>query len=173
MLSSATDGSGRAGLAGAAEKITVIWALAGGALLLCVVLINVISIVGSIFWKPFPGDFELTEMGVAVAAFSFLPYCQLTGANVTADIFTSRASARWVAVFRLAASVVAIGFALLLIWRMSAGMMSQRQYGYTTAILQIPIWWAYVPTLASLALLAAASCQTMAESGRDVLLAKA
>ena len=61
---------------------------------------NAISVTGSaVFGRPFPGDFELTEMGVAVAAFSFLPYCQLTGANVTADIFTSGASRAWIAIF--------------------------------------------------------------------------
>ncbi|MCY3879521.1 MAG: TRAP transporter small permease [Rhodobacteraceae bacterium] len=166
-MRTSADHDHRAGIAGAVETIATWWAIAGGLLLLAVILVNVISIVGGIFWKPFPGDFELTEMGVAVVAFSFLPFCQLTGANVTADIFTSRATPRWIALFKLLASLVAIGFALLLIWRMSAGMLSQRQYGYTTAILQLPIWKAYVPALVSLALLIVAGIVTLAESGRE------
>lgn len=153
----------RVGFASAVETLAVYFALSGGFLLLCVVFINVLSTVGSIFLKPFPGDFELTEMGVAVAVFSFLPYCQLTGANVTADIFTSRASSQWIARFKLLASIVATGLALLLIWRMSDGMMSQLQYRYTTTILQIPIWYAYIPAIASLILLAAVSLLTMIE----------
>ncbi len=161
-----SDASRRSGLAGAAASVINGWAIAGGVLLLAVVLVNVASVVGRIFGQPFPGDFELTEMGVAIAAFSFLPYCQLSNANVTADIFTAKASERWIAVFRLVASIVALRFALLLAWRMFYGMADQRTYGYTTAILQVPIWWAYVPCLVSLVLLAAASLITSAESGR-------
>ena len=157
----------RAGVFGAAETLIHGWAIAGGLILLAVVLVNVLSVLGSIFWAPFPGDFELTEMGVAVAAFAFLPFCQLTDANVTADIFTARASHRWISGFRLAASVVALGFALLLAWRMYYGMGDQRTYGYTTAILQIPIWWAFVPILVSLVLMALASLITLIESGRS------
>ncbi len=54
-------------------------------------------------------------------------------------------------------SLVALGFALLLLWRMYYGMLDQRDYGYTTAILQVPIWCAFVPILISLALLALAA----------------
>src|SRR3546814_20911353 len=64
------------------------WALLGGLVLVAVVLINVLSVIGGVVWRPFPGDFEMTEIGIAVAAFAFLPYCHLTGANVNADIFT-------------------------------------------------------------------------------------
>lgn len=158
------EDSRRAGWTGAAARLIEGWALAGGVVLLMVVVINVITVLGTIFWKPFPGDFELTEIGVAVAAFAFLPWCQLTGANVTADIFTARASRAWVARFTLAGALVALLFSLLLLWRMWAGMISQRDYDYMTAILQVPIWWAFVPALVSLALLALASLVTLAEN---------
>lgn len=139
-----------------------VWALAGGAVLCGVVAINVLGVVGAAFGAPFPGAFELTEMGVAVAAFAFLPYCQLTDANVTADIFTSRAPARVVALLRRIAGVLALGIAGSLLWRMYAGMLDQRAYDYTTAILQVPIWWAYLPALVSLALLVIAAALTIA-----------
>ncbi|MGG7645955.1 TRAP transporter small permease [Rhodovulum sp. YNF3179] len=157
---------GRTGWAGAAETIIHGWALLGGLILMAVVAMNVLSVLGGIFWKPFPGDFEMTQMGVAVAAFAFLPFCQLTDANVTADIFTARASPRWVAGFRFAASLVAMLFAALLVWRMYLGMMDQREYGYTTTILQVPIWIAFLPILVSLVLLAVAALITFVESGR-------
>jgi TRAP-type C4-dicarboxylate transport system permease small subunit len=161
-----SEPSRRPGLVGAAEWVIHAWAIAGGVVLLAVVLVNVLSVAGSIFWRPFPGDFELTEMGVAVAAFSFLPFCQLTDANVTADIFTARASTRWVAIFRVAAGIVALIFAGLLAWRMFYGMSDQREYGYTTAILQVPVWWAYVPCILSLVLLAVAALITLRDDGR-------
>jgi len=166
-----TKGAGprRSGLAGAAARLINLWALLGGVMLLAVVAVNVTSVIGGIVWKPFPGDFELTEIGVAIAAFAFLPYCQLRGANVTADIFTARAPPRLLAAFALFAAAVALGFAALLVWRMSAGMLSQREYGYTTAILSFPVWIGFVPILVSLVLLTAAAAITLADSLRDCL----
>lgn len=162
------DRDGRAGPFGLARFVITAWALLGGVVLAAVVLVNVVSVAGAIVWKPFPGDFEMTEVGVAVAAFAFLPYCQLTGANVTADIFTSGASPRWIAAFSLLASIVALGFSLLLLWRMYLGMLDQKAYGYTTAILQFPHWVAFLPILASLALLAVASLITLLEGAREM-----
>ncbi|MGC9368319.1 MAG: TRAP transporter small permease [Paracoccaceae bacterium] len=152
-----------AGFPGAVRRLATGWAVLGGVPLLVVVAINMISVIGGIFGTPFPGDFELTEMGVAVAAFAFLPYCQATGANVTADIFTSGASTRWIAFFTLLGSLAALAFSAILIWRMSLGMLDQKEYDYTTAILQIPHWWAFLPILVSLALLALAALATLLE----------
>lgn len=154
----------RAGLSSLARNAITGWALFGGIVLALVVLINVISVIGGVVWKPFPGDFEMTEVGVAVAAFAFLPYCQMVGANVTADIFTSGASERALGFFSLLASIVALGFSLLLLSRMYYGMLDQKAYNYTTAILQFPHWIAFVPILISLALLAIASVITLSES---------
>ena len=96
----------RAGPSRLARVVIELWALLGGGVLCAVVLINVYStVMGALFSAPFPGDFEMTEVGIAVAVFAFLPYCQITGANVTADIFTARASARTVAVLKFAADI--------------------------------------------------------------------
>lgn len=153
---------------GLVSRIITGWALAGGVVLLLVVLMHTWSVIGNQFGIPFPGDFEMTEIGVAIAAFSFLPYCQLTGANVTADIFTSRASERWVAIFSLCGSIVALVFALLLLWRMYAGMLDQKSYGYETAVLQFPNWIGWVPVMVSLALLAVASISTLRDDLRQI-----
>ena len=140
-----TDASNtEAGPAGLASRIITGWALAGGVVLMMVVFMNT--------WS--------------VAAFAFLPYCQLTGANVSADIFTSGASARWVAIFSLVGSLVAFGFSLLLLWRMWAGMLDQKEYGYTTAILQVPHWIVFIPILVSLGLLAVAAAITLSDEAR-------
>ncbi len=161
------DAQGRAGVIGAARWVIHSWALLGGLVLLAVILMNVASVIGGVFWKPFPGDFELTEVGVAIAAFAFLPYCQLTDSNVTADIFTAKAPPRLIAKFKLLAAAVAFAFSLLLLWRMFEGMQSQKEYGYMTAILQFPIWFAFVPILISLALLAIASVISFFDAGRQ------
>ncbi|NHF71794.1 TRAP transporter small permease [Paracoccus xiamenensis] len=163
----ADEAPGRRGLAAAIARLATGWAILGGVVLLAVVAINAVSVLGAAFGTSFSGDFELTEMGVAVAVFAFLPYCQLTDANVTADIFTARASPRVVAGLRALASLVAFGFGCLLLWRMYPGMVDQRDYNASTAILQIPIWWAYLPILASLLLLAATALLTLIEDLRE------
>ena len=144
-----------------------LWALAGGLLLLGVALMTSWSAAsGWALSRPLPGDVELTEMLVAVAAFAFLPYCQLTGANVTADVFTARAGARTLALLALLSAAIALAFSVLLAWRMYAGLLDYRQYVETTTILRVPIWYAYVPALASLVLLAAACLVSMRDALR-------
>lgn len=158
-------GAGR-GLAATVAGLAAGWALLGGGVLLAVVALNVVSVLGGLVGLPVPGDVEMTEIGVAVAAFAFLPYAQIARANVSADIFTARAAPRRVAQMRLAGSMAALLFAVLLIWRMSAGMADQRTYGYTTAILQFPVWLAFLPVLVSLVLLALAALVTLGEDAR-------
>ena len=166
--------SGPAGRFRPARSLITAWALLGGLVLVGVALVNAYSILaGAIVDKPFPGDFELTEMGAAVAAFCFLPYCQLAGANVSADIFTMRAGPRAVAVMSVLAAIVAVVFAAILLWRMSAGLLDYREYEQFTGILEIPIWWAFVPALISLALLVLASAITLVEAFGDVARTKA
>ena len=161
----ADAGAERAGRFGPARSLITAWALLGGLVLVGVVLVNAWSILaGAIVNKPFPGDFELTEMGAAVAAFCFLPYCQLVGANVSADIFTMRAGPRAIALMSVLASVIAVAFAAIALWRMSAGLLDYREYEQFTGILEIPIWWAFVPALVSLALMVLASVITLVEA---------
>jgi len=154
-----------AGLHSLALRISDGWAMVGGAFLLAVVIINVVSIVGTatIGWAV-PGDFELTEMGVAVAAFSFLPFCQIRGHNVTADIFTQNAPLSVLRFFRFLAALVALVFAVLMVWSTYRGMMDQMNYQYTTAILQIPKWWGFAMALASFCLLVLSSFATLLDA---------
>ena len=173
----ADGGAGRVGPFGPTRSVLTGWitgwALVGGLVLVGVVLINAWSILaGAIIDKPFPGDFELTEMGAAVAAFCFLPYCQLVGANVSADIFTMRAGPRSVALMSVLAAVIAVVFAAILLWRMSAGLQDYREYEQFTGILEIPIWWAFVPILVSLALLVVASVLTLLEAVGEIARTK-
>ncbi|MFT7026518.1 MAG: TRAP-type C4-dicarboxylate transport system permease small subunit [Paracoccaceae bacterium] len=162
-------GEGRGPVGRVLARLVEWWALAGGAVLLAVVVMNSASVFGAFAANlPVPGDFELTEMGICIAAFGFLPYCQMVGANVTADIFTEGAGPRLRGVFAFAAALVALLFASLLLWRMWAGMLDKMEYGETTAILQLPHWPAYLPILVSLALLAAASLMSLGDAWRAI-----
>ena len=158
---------------GFVARVIEVWALLGGFVLLGIVLMVAWSATrGFFFDRPLQGDVEMTEMWVAVAAFMFLPYCQLTGANVTADIFTARAGPRTVALLELVSAAVALGFSVLLLWRMYYGLLDYREYVETTTTLHVPIWYAYVPALISLALLALASLVTVRNALRAWKIAR-
>jgi len=164
-----TQDTGGAGN-GLLRRVIEWWALAGGIILLGVALMTAWSAAsGWLLGKPLAGDFELTEIFVAVAIFAFLPYCQLTDANVTADLFTARAGPRAIAAFTLFAALLALAIAVLLTWRTWAGLLDYRRYVETTAILKIPIWTAYVPALASLLLLILACLVSLRDSWRALL----
>ena len=152
------------------RKLVTVWALFGGSILLLIVFLNVSSIIGSIFLKPLPGDFELTKIGVAVAIFCFLPYCQLHRQNVSAEIFTSWVNVKTRFLLDIIASILAFLFSVLLVWRMFEGMLDQKAYNYTTTILQFPIWITYIPVLLSLFLLVGASLMTLNQDLNSGLL---
>jgi TRAP-type C4-dicarboxylate transport system permease small subunit len=168
-----SDGAPEAaeGPQGLLRRLVEFWALLGGLLLLAIALMTAWSATSAwLFGKPLPGDVEMVEMLTALSVFMFLPYCQLTGANVTADLFTQGAGPRTIAFLTLLGAVIALGFSLVLLWRMYYGLLDYRQYVETTTILRIPIWYAYPPALASLALLAAAAVASVREALRDFRL---
>ena len=165
MAAASPDARGWARFDDLARRAIEGWALLGGALLVIIALMNTWSVISlAVLGFPVPGDFELVQMGVAVVAFSFLPYCQLKGANVTADIFTAGASRVTVAAFTLLAALVAAFFSVILLWKMSDGMVSYLRYREVTTILNIPQWIAFPPILASLALLVLAAGVTLHEA---------
>lgn len=110
--------------------------------------------------KPIPGDYELAKHTIAIAIFTFLPYCQLIGANVTVDIFTEEMSHRAKSAMAAFSSLIAGLFALLLLRQMSYGFADYLRYPETTATLGVPLWTAFPPILFSLLLLLVAAILT-------------
>lgn len=150
------------------RKLIEIWALLGGILLLGVVLVTAWSlltdIVGS---RPVPGENEIVQVGIAVAVFAFLPYCQLSGANISADIFTSRTGPRAIAVFTLIGALVALAFSIILAWRTWDGLLDYHELLETTPIMQFPLWYAFVAVFLSIVLLVIAAAISVYESFED------
>jgi hypothetical protein len=117
-------------------------AIAGGCLLLLGAALVTASVLRRwLTYTAIPGDFELVQMGLAVAVFAFLPLCQLRGTNIVVDSFTTRAPAwlqagldgLWALVYALVAGLVG--------WRMVAGTRDAFVSGTTTMVLALPIGW--------------------------------
>ena len=148
-------------------------ALAGGIVLLALILLTTLSTAGRSISKTLHHDFfetnftglsqwlldlgfgeingsyELLEAGVAFAIFSFLPICQFYGAHATVDIFTSflpRRANRWIAAFW---EVVLAAVIILIVLQLYGGMERYIRNGQTTLFLQFPVWWAYAASFAA------------------------
>lgn len=81
------------------------FAVAGGVVLAGMALVTVVSVVGralsGVGLAPVRGDFELVQIGCALAVFWSLPLAQLRRAHVTVDILSERFGARVHAVLGL------------------------------------------------------------------------
>ncbi len=154
----------RARLEGLAHSIITVWALLGGVVLVALVLLTSASaMMNLLFGTPILGDFEITKHGVAIAAFAFLPYCQLTYANVTVDIFTERMSDRAKSAMVLMSSLIALIVAVLLFRQMWLGMIDYIRYPVHMVSVPVALWTAFPPALVSLALLSVAALMTAGE----------
>ena len=143
---------------------------AGGAVLVALILLTVTSIVlRELTGRPIPGDFELVEIGCAVAMFAFLPYCQLVGGNVMVEFVTARAPAPLRGLLDTLSNLAYTAIAALLAWRLALGGRDIFSYSETTMVLGVPVWWAFVPIVLSVALLAATCAYTTWRSARRVL----
>jgi TRAP-type C4-dicarboxylate transport system permease small subunit len=104
---------------------------------------------------------------MAVAIFSFLPYCQIVRGNVIVDLFTTRASPRTRAMLDAAGNLLYTAIAALLTWRGALGGLEVRGYGETTMVLRVPVWWGYVPAVLCLAFLTLVCAYTVRRSLRE------
>lgn len=156
-------------LAAVARVLIRLWALIGGLIMFALALMTAASALSNLlFNKPFAPDYELTKHFTAIAVFAFLPWCQLSGANVTVDIFTEGMGPRAKAMMAVFSSVFAIAFSILLLSQMSSGFLGYLKYPEVTAVLKLPLWTAFPPILLSLALLLVAALITVCESVSSV-----
>jgi TRAP-type C4-dicarboxylate transport system permease small subunit len=126
-------------------------AITGGLVLTALVLLMVFSVIGrALIWaglSSIHGDYELVEAGVGFAIFAFLPWAHLTRGHAIVSIFTDFAGARinaWILVVTDALMLVVAAF---LTWRHGLGTIDKFNYGETTLLLRMPLWWAYAAGL--------------------------
>ncbi|MEX0731774.1 MAG: TRAP transporter small permease [Aquisalimonadaceae bacterium] len=151
-------------------------ALCGGILLIFLAAMSVVSILGrwlagippiatTFSWVgTVPGDFELMEMGNAIAVFLFLPYCQLRYGHVAVDIFISPASPRLRALITLLVNLLFTVVAALMTWRLYLGMEEKVMYGETTMMLGLPMWYGFAPSVAMLGFLTVVCSYTVLDA---------
>lgn len=122
-------------------------ALAGGMVLVAIVVLIVVSVIGrTLIWaglKPITGDYELVEAGTGFAIFAFLPWVHLTRGHAVVTVFTDFLSARINAWIVVVADALMLVIAAVIAWRHWYGMIDKLNYGETTLLLRMPLWWSY------------------------------
>ena len=129
-------------------RLAVIFAYCGGAVVALIGAMSAVSIIGrSAIGRPIMGDFELVEIGTAVAASLFLPYCQARNGHIVVDFFTLRAGMRTrICLDRAGCLLMAVTF-LAVGWRTAVGTMDIFRSGDTSMLLGFPIWLGYAGTV--------------------------
>jgi TRAP-type C4-dicarboxylate transport system permease small subunit len=125
--------------------------LFGAALLLAVTIMIVVSVSGraliSIGLGPVPGDFELVEVGTAIAVFFFLPWTYLKGGHATVDLLYMHLPQWGKKAIVMVSDLLMLAVWLIMTWKLYEGMLEKKEYLETTFILAMPIWWAYAACL--------------------------
>lgn len=157
-------------------------ALFGGCVLVAMAAVTAASVTGralsGLGLSPVRGDFELVEIGCAVAVFAFLPLCQLNRGHVTVDILAERLPPRGHAALGVvgdAALALCSGVILWRLWlafaerfphggpglRAALGMGPPPFFPETTYELQLPVWIPYGLCLTGAALFFATCLYTV------------
>ncbi|MBL4786390.1 MAG: TRAP transporter small permease [Cohaesibacteraceae bacterium] len=149
-------------------------ALAGGLVLVFLMLLTTISVTGRGFIGiipgagPVPGDFEIVEAGCAFAVFIFLPWAQLKREHVSVDIAVSWMSPRSIAMLSLISNILLTAVAALIAWQLYKGAGGKFRYNETTQILQFPVWWGYAASLIGAVWFVVVSAYTVWRSVNEV-----
>lgn len=122
-------------------------AVAGGIVLMAMVLMMMISIIGRALLtfglRPVTGDYELVSIGMGFAVFAFLPWAHLQRGHALVSLFTDYLGPKvnsWILVVTDLMMLVASSF---ITWRLYFGMMDKFAYRETTLLLRFPLGWAY------------------------------
>lgn len=147
----------------AIELACMTLAILGGVLFLVEALMSVTSVVGrALFSLPVPGDYELVQMLSAMGIAMCLPYCQFTKGHVFVDFFTLWASPAVKRMLDATAALLLSACAFFLAWRIWHGLVEMREYGETSMVIALPVWWGYVPVVPSFVLLGIAALYSFA-----------
>lgn len=142
----------------ALDRAARVFALLGGALFTSLTLLSLYSVgMRNFFGSPIMGDWELVQIGCAVAIAACFPMCQMRGAHIVVDFFTqgvSRATSK--RLDGVGALVLAVMMALLT-WRTAAGALDARANNETSMIMELPTWLGYALMVPSFALASVAA----------------
>lgn len=146
------------------------FALGGGVIFITLIAMSLLSIVGrKLFSLPVPGDFEILQMGAAVAAATFFAYCQMTDGHVRVDFFTNWLPAPLRALLDAVAALLMCAVAVLISWRTAVGAVDSYASGEASLMLGWPGWISIALIVPSFMLFALTSLYIAARRMKHVM----
>lgn len=156
------------------ERVARTLAIVGGLILVGLALMTVASILGRAFifagLSPIKGDYEMVEMGCAIAIFCFLPLCQLRRGHVTVDVFINLFPTRVRIFLSLLGNVALFLAAGLIAWRLWLGTIDKLSYGEETYELGLPLGYAYTAAMVGAVLFAVVAFYTVWRSLNEMIV---
>lgn len=152
-------------------------AIAGGLVLTVLVGLIVVSVIGrALIWAglgPVLGDYELVEAGVGFAIFAFLPWAHFTRGHAVVAIFTDLAGPRFNAWLLVICDALMLVLAAFITWRHALGTIDKFNYGETTLLLRMPLWWSYAAGLIGASVLIIVAAYLFVRSLADAVAGRA
>ena len=127
------------------KRVSMSFALLGGLIMLCLAITTVASIIGRTFFgQSVEGDYELTEVGLAMAVFLFLPECYLRKGHIIVDLFTAHCRPKTLHLLDQLGHLIFTFVSAAFAYRMVLSGLESKDYYEQTMILELPMWWVYV-----------------------------
>ncbi len=127
------------------------FALIGGAVLLLMVVMTILSVIGrginAYGLGPIPGDFELIEFGSAFVIFWILPWAQISNGHVAVDVLARHFPKALNRVIAVISQILILVMAVFIARQLTLGFWDKFQYGEMSFILMMPVWWGYLAAL--------------------------
>ena len=140
------------------ERLTAGFALGGGVIFIALIAMSIVSIVGrKLASAPILGDLELMQVGTAIGAAAFLPYCEIHDRHIRVDALTDWLPSRIRAAFDSCAHAGIAVVAGLLTWRTALQCIEVQATREVSTLLSVPMWMPMAFLLPSLLLLGAAA----------------
>jgi len=153
MNNTRAEYAGAGALGTALYRFAVVLAYCGGVVVAAVGIMSAISIVGRTLWsRPILGDFELVEIGIAVAGSLFLAYCQATRGHIVVDFFTLKAGPRTIEWLDRFGALLMAAALLVVAWRTAVGCLDIARSGETSMLMGLPIWIGYAAAIPGVAI---------------------
>lgn len=128
----------------------------GSSILILVSIVSVTSILGRTFSglgvSSIRGDYEIVEIGVAFAVFSFMPWCYVKGGHVSVDLFWDKLPLVLRKLILILIDFLMLGAWVVMGWQMFIKMQEYYSYQETTFLLNFPLWLAYAINIPLIAL---------------------
>jgi len=153
----------------ALDRTARVFALAGGAVFTALTMLSLYSVVmRNLAGSPIMGDWELVQIGCAVAIAACFPLCQMRNGHIIVDFFTLRAGAATrKRLDGVGASVLAVMMALLA-WRTAVGAIDARANNETSMLMELPTWIGYGLMVPSFALASVAAAYVASRHFRQL-----